>query len=332
MKTDVPYLRQLGEDLTLAAQRETLHAARRRLRLPPGKTVFAVATFAVVTGAGVLGYFVTTLGGTRIERSFGYTPTGQGPKQYVQARAFTPPQHLASPPASGVTLVPPRVIKTANLSLVLKKNDFDRAFQEASMVANNYGGFVSASSRQGSKSMSGNVELRVPARSFDLALRDLRSLGRVERDSVSGQDVTAQYVDLKARIVTWKAQERVLLRLMSTAESVEDTLRVQGELQDVQLRIEELKGQLRVLGDRVAMGTIAVALREAGVPAARPAGTETRRPSLAGGWHRGVNGFFGVLVAMVVGLGYLLPITALVVLVGLVAWVAIRRGRSAQAA
>ena len=39
--------------------------------------------------------------------------------------------------------------------------------------------------------------------------------------SVSGRDVTNEYVDLNARLRTWEAQEAVLLRLMKRATSVE---------------------------------------------------------------------------------------------------------------
>ena len=52
----------------------------------------------------------------------------------------------------------------------------------------------------------------------------------------------------------------VLLGLMAKATSIEDSIRVQQHLQDVQLTIEELKGQLHVLSDQSDLSTISVSM------------------------------------------------------------------------
>jgi hypothetical protein len=145
----------------------------------------------------------------------------------------------------------------------------------------------------------------------------------VAAQSIRGQDVTAVFVDLQARLRNWEAQESVLLRLMRQATTVEQTLRVQRELQDVQLQIEELRGQLRVLNNQTSMATIDVSMREAGAP---PPGrkAETGGLTLGEAWDDAVDGFIGVLGSVVIGLGYLIPITALAALV----WLGYRRLRA----
>lgn len=218
-----------------------------------------------------------------------------------------------------------QIVKTAEVSVVVERDSFTEAFDSASLVASRYGGFVQSSSTHGVKSRSGSLSIRIPAASFDLALKDLRSLGRVDRLSISGQDVSAQFVDLEARLRTWQAQEVVLLRLMNQANSVSATLPVQRELQDVQLRIEQITGQLRALEDRTDMSTISVSLREAGVVA--PQAIQDDGPSLAEAWSDAVDGFLAVVSAMVVGLGYLVPIT---VVLG-AGWLAFRRLRPHEA-
>lgn len=217
----------------------------------------------------------------------------------------------------------PQIVKTAQLSIVVKKDTFEDAFQRATLVARRYGGFVESSSTAGTKSQSGTLLIRVPNTSFESALRDLTGLGEVDGQSISGQDVTSQFVDLQARLRTWEAQESVLLDLMRQATSIEDTLRVQRELQDVQLRIEQIKGQLRVLQDQTELATIDVSMREAGVPIRIQQAPASNRPSLGEAWDRALNGFLGVVYTVVVGLGYLVPITAL----ALVSWAAYRRLR-----
>jgi hypothetical protein len=228
--------------------------------------------------------------------------------------------------AGGLPPIGPAVVKTASLEVQVAKGDFDQSFQTAMQVAGRYGGYVESSSTSGTRIHSGSLTIRVPSTAFDRAMADLTGLGTVQSRSVSGQDVTNQYVDLNARLRTWEAQEAVLLRLMKRATSVEATLRVQSNLQDVQFRIEQIKGQLRVLENQTELATIDVSMHEPGVvihPLQIHQADE--RPSLAEAWTKAVDGFLGVLYATVVGLGYLIPIA----LICLVVWFAVRRTRPA---
>jgi hypothetical protein len=219
----------------------------------------------------------------------------------------------------------PSVIRTASISLEVRKGGFGGAFDAASLVAGRYGGFVQSSTTAGTEVRTGDLVLRIPADRFDEAMTDLRALGTVQRQELSGEDVSAQFVDLEARLRTWQSQEAVLLDLMGDATTVEETIRVQGELQDVQLRIEQVKGQLRLLEDRTAFATIQVSLREPGTPAATD---DTARPSLAEAWERALDGFLGVWYAVVVGLGYLIPLAAIAGL----GWLVVRRVSASRAA
>ena len=258
-------------------------------------------------------------------------PGGLAPSQGVGADASSTAAGQSASLAGGTDTasvmgvlppIGPDIVKTATISIEVKKGAFETAFNTATTVAGRYGGYVESSSTAGTKTQSGELTIRVPSSSFDQARNDLRGLGTVQSQSISGQDVTAQFVDLGARLRTWQAQEAVLLRLMRQATSVESTLRVQNELQDVQFRIEQIKGQLRVLENQTALATIQVSLHEAGAPIHVQQAAVTR-PSLGEAWDRALAGFLGVIYAMVVGLGYLVPVT----LITLAAWLAYRRLR-----
>jgi hypothetical protein len=230
----------------------------------------------------------------------------------------------------GLPAIGPAVVKTATLEVQVAKGGFDDAFRSAVEVARRYGGYVQSSSTSGTRVRSGMLTIRVPSTSFENAMNDLSSLGTTQSRSVSGQDVTNEYVDLTARLRTWQAQEAVLLRLMKRATSVEATLRVQTNLQDVQFRIEQIKGQLRVLENQTDLATIDLSMHEPGaavhVQQQRPARDE--RPSLSEAWDKAVDGFVSVLYATIVGLGYLIPIT----LIALATWYAWRRVRNLRPA
>lgn len=220
----------------------------------------------------------------------------------------------------GLPTIGEAVVKEAEISVEVRRGTFAQAFDDASLVAGRYGGHVESSSMAGARARSGSLVVRVPSDRFDAAMSDFRALGTVTGESISGRVVTQEFVDLEARLRTWESQEAVLLDLMEEATSVEATLRIQRELQDVQFRIEQIEGQLRVLEDRTALATIHLSMVETGAPVVPQQPSDTR-PSLAEAWEKAVDGFLGVAYATVVGLGYLVPISAL----GLAVWFAFRR-------
>ncbi len=172
--------------------------------------------------------------------------------------------------------------------------------------------------------VDGSIVMRVPAPRFAAALRDLRALGEVEVQTIRGEDVTAEYVDLRARLRIAKARRAVLLGLMDRATTIEQTIRVQNALDDTQLRIEELQGALSLLEDRVAYATIRLELHEEGVTPEAP----IRNPSIPRAFDRAIAGFFGVVAGTIVGLGYLVPI----LVAAAVVWFVVRRVRRRRAA
>jgi Domain of unknown function (DUF4349) len=208
------------------------------------------------------------------------------------------------------------VIKDARISLRVKRNGLQDTLDAATATAGRFGGYVQSSS---SSDRSGSVLLRVPASSFEAALGSLKGLGTVTSQTVSGKDVTSQFVDLNARLITWRTQESVLLRLMDQATSISDTLRVQSQLQQVQFRIEQIRGALRVLRDQTSYSTIQVAVREVGAPVVSAQTATT--PSLVRAVQLSWAGFLSVVSTVIVGLGYLVPLG----LIALAGWGVFRR-------
>jgi hypothetical protein len=228
---------------------------------------------------------------------------------------FAPAGRRAGPaplPAMG-----PNVIKTADLRVEVRRNTLRDAVGEVTAVAGRHGGFVLSTQVSGARARSGILVIRVPAERFELALAEIRDLGtKVLGETVAGQDVSQEFIDLEARLRNWRAQEVVLLRLMDRAQSVTDTIRVQRELQQVQLEIETIRGRLRYLQDQTTMSTISVGLREAGAVPARPG-------TLAKAWAQAVQTFLAIVSGAIVAAGALLPF-ALLLLVGLIVFRLVR--------
>lgn len=321
METTIGYLSQVHGDLLAAATRERrggVRPPRSRRRVPSG---LVAAGIAVLVAAGLVGAIVRSDGiqlksevATGGDGGDGAGTTGATGDVAVDAGynfgVVPQPAGPADDQVSGEVGQPElsRVIRTAELSVVVPRDEFDRAFGAAVDAAEANGGYVQDSR---TRERAGTLTIRVPAENFDEMLRTGRGLGTVEVESIRGQDVTAEYVDLRARLRIGKSRREVLLRLMNKAVSIEQTIRVQNALDETQLRLEQIQGQLRLLDDRTSLATISLSLREQGVSA------DVETASIPNAFERSAAGFVGVIAAIVIGLGYLLPI----VLIGLACWV-----------
>jgi len=218
-----------------------------------------------------------------------------------------------------------RIVKTGQLSIVVGSGTFEDKFRQAGMIAATHRGYVQSSSTSGTR--SGTLTIRVPATRFETVMNALAALGtRVESQSVTGKNVTSQFVDLNARLSVWQQQQRVLSGLLAHATSPETTIRYTNLVMDVQFRIEEIKGQLRVLKNEADMSTIKASLREEGAPVPTPKPEKVAKPNLGNAFQHAVAGFLAVVFAVVVGLGYLVPVSVLLALAALV-FLRVRRRR-----
>ena len=166
---------------------------------------------------------------------------------------------------SAVPQVGPQIVKTASLGLGIAHGSFDDKVGEAHAVADSFGGFVVqsfASQGSGNRIAEGSLVLRIPAESYDPALSRLRGLGKVESLEESGQDVSKEFVDLNARIRQLRAVEAQLLQLLQQANDVPAALAVQSQLSQVQLDLEQARGRLQYLDNRVAFATISMSMHE----------------------------------------------------------------------
>ena len=99
----------------------------------------------------------------------------------------------------------------------------------------------------------------------------------------------------------------MIFGLYDQATTIDTTLRLDRELNEVQLQIDQIQGQLRYLDAQTSISTLKVAMSE-NEPDVEALSEEDEAPSLGDAWDSATDGFLGVLSAMIVGLGYLIPI------------------------
>ena len=151
------------------------------------------------------------------------------------------------------------VISTASMSIEV--DVVPEATASVRMIAETHGGFVEDLSTSGVGSrQSANITIRVPQDRFDAALEQLGRLGDVPSQRISSEDVTEEFIDLKARLNASTREEQSLLGLLERADSVADVLGIERELSRVRSQIERLQGQINFLQSRIDLSTIYISL------------------------------------------------------------------------
>jgi Domain of unknown function (DUF4349) len=149
-----------------------------------------------------------------------------------------------------------KIVKTADLGLH-SEEVHQSAAQAQQVVASAGGTVLSSQIYRSGDSVTANLVLSVPSEEFERVLDELRGLGeKVTTDTISGQDVTEEYVDLQSRERNLRATEESLLRLYDRAENVEEALSIQRELTTVRGEIELVQGRIKYLDQRSAYSQI----------------------------------------------------------------------------
>lgn len=217
------------------------------------------------------------------------------------------------------------VISTGDITVEV--SDTRAAVDAATTLVESLGGYVESQSLGGSgsgSSESASLSVRIPSAKFDQAFSALGELGTPFNENRSATDVTAQHVDLQARVESLQTSVTRLNDLMAGAATTSELIEAESALAARQAELDSLAAQLKMLEDQVDESTIWVNF--------------TTKSALPGGpgnfWEGLLAGLNSLTVAgagALVLLGVLLPwlIIAAIVTVAIVALVRTSRKRKA---
>ena len=156
------------------------------------------------------------------------------------------------------------IIKNGDVKLLVK--DTDQALDGVTQIVTDMHGYV-VSSRVWYQDYFGtnykyvSLTMGVPVDQFENALRRLRGLAvRVLDENATGEDVTDQYVDLQSQLTNLEATRDRIKSFLDDAKTVDEALRINQQLSEVEGQIEKIKGQMNYLSDRSAFSTITISL------------------------------------------------------------------------
>ena len=162
-------------------------------------------------------------------------------------------------PTSALETAQRKVISSAFIAIEIE--GVPEATAQVRVIAESLGGFVEQLSSSGEpQHQRATMTIRVPQDQFFPALEQIEALGTVQSRNIGSEDVSEQFIDLKARLKSALSEEQSLLSLLERAGVVSEILAIERELFRVRSEIERFQGQLNFLERRVDLATINVSL------------------------------------------------------------------------
>ncbi|HVX69674.1 MAG TPA: DUF4349 domain-containing protein [Mycobacteriales bacterium] len=219
----------------------------------------------------------------------------------------------ASSAGGGADLGASRIVKTGNLTIRVPKLSVQDTARALTGLATAQGGYVSGSNASlETASPYAEVVLRIPVAHFQDAITAAEKLGqKVVSLTTSADDVTGKYVDLSAKKHALERTRSTYLTILSRARTIGATLAVQQRIDGVQQQIDQLHGQLKLLGSQSSYSTLTVDV----VSDTRAFAAVHQRDGIDKAWHDSWSRFDRGVNAIVGAIG---PVVFAVLLLGLV--------------
>jgi hypothetical protein len=165
--------------------------------------------------------------------------------------------------AASSSTVDAMIARAASLSIIVKDFATSRVSLDSILVRHHgYSAQLNASTSENSP-RSITASLRVPANELSATLAELKSLGHVETESQSGEEVTQQHADLVARLKNSReTEQRLQAILLQRTGKIADVLAVEQEIARVRGEIEQMEAEQKSLEHRVDFATIQLQISE----------------------------------------------------------------------
>ncbi len=212
---------------------------------------------------------------TRDSSSSSAAPSDQSIGATKDGQAFTSEgggstgttSNATSPSATTGSAWGQKIIRNADITL--RVTSVESMLATIRTIADTAGGvvFASSSSYDGDQQIA-SMTLDIPEEQFDQVINQLRSatgVKKVEKETITSQDVTEQYVDLQSQLRNLQATQARLQQLMNQATQLQDVLTIQQQLSNVEGQIEQTTGRINYLEKHTSFSRITISLLPVGV-------------------------------------------------------------------
>ena len=153
-----------------------------------------------------------------------------------------------------------KLIKTVNLET--ETEDLEQTVALVEQKVTGLGGYIESSniyngtSYSGRSSRSASITARIPAANLDAFVDLVEGNTNITRKSVNVDDITLTYVDIESKRNSLRTEEKRLLEILESAETVEDLITVEDKLADVRYELESIESQIRSYDNLVDYSTV----------------------------------------------------------------------------
>ncbi|MDO8316954.1 MAG: DUF4349 domain-containing protein, partial [Flavobacterium sp.] len=151
-----------------------------------------------------------------------------------------------------------KIIKEANLRF--ETNDLKATYNQIqNAVKSNQATIQNDTEGKDYESVFRRLIVRVPSKNFDSFLKDIsKGVAFFDNKEISSRDVTAEYIDIDARLKAKKVLESRYLELLKKANKVTEMLEIEKQLSAIREEIEAKEGQLNYMQNQVSFSTVTI--------------------------------------------------------------------------
>ncbi len=152
------------------------------------------------------------------------------------------------------------VISNSFLSLLVF--DVNESLKTINLYIESLGGYlINSSLTSPEEGTSGIIVLRIPVAKIEESLEKFRQLSvKVISETLEGEDVTDQFVDNEAILKILESNKARFEEVMNSAFNIEEILKVQKEIFNLQNQIDNVKGQQNFLEQNTKMAKVTIYL------------------------------------------------------------------------
>jgi len=189
----------------------------------------------------------------------------------------------------------PRIAYSAELAVATK--EFVRSRGSLEEILERHRGYVAKLRMVGQPAGSLlSATLRIPSSEYSSTLSDLKSIGRIEREEESADEITQQHGDLEARLVNAQNSEQRLERMLENPPAKgSDLTAFERQLATLRAEIERMQAERRAFDNRAVFSSVFFSMREEVSSPAVTLGAQLRNAAV-NGFSDAVMSLSGILI------------------------------------
>ena len=194
------------------------------------------------------------------------TQTNQ--RDYQETTAATTAAEFGADKGAAVNdpSIPRKIIR--NASLDLETVDIVAAYDALLAYAAQHGGYElnRSQSTSGSGYLSIDAQIKINPEYLDAFLVYAATQADVINSNTVSDDITSDYYDTQTRLKTMELSLEQYYVYLDKATTIDESLQVQNQINNLTVEIESLKGRLKVWDNQLAESTITIRLRQPSDP------------------------------------------------------------------